>query len=138
MRHFSVGRKDRPKAERRAAAQALGGRSVPKNQLPNHPLVFGLVERLRTGLPCALAEGHATARVRLEVARPGGFRRTGRNEQPLGLLDEPDGDRHRSAGLPSARLDERDRSPFGQLAADRIVRQRLRCQDLPSVATAGA
>ena len=97
------------------------------------------VERLRVSLSGPLSDRDAAPRVRLEVARPVRVRRARRHEErAVRPLAETHGDGDGASGGPTARLDEGDRPPAREFAADGIVRQRPRCQDLPSVATAGA
>jgi len=101
--------------------------------------MVGLVERVGVRGPRPITNRHAAAEVGLEVPGPVRVRRSGGDEEgPVRFLDIAHGDRHQQAGPPAARLEEGDRAPGGELSADRIVRQRLRCQDLPSVTTAGA
>jgi hypothetical protein len=97
-------------------------------------------QQLGLDRPAALREPASGARVLEEVERPVRLGAAGSDEErPIRLLDVPDGGMGRPAGFPAARLEEDDLAPGGELLADRVSpRQRLRCQDLPSVWTEGA
>lgn len=104
--------------------------------------------------------GHLDGRVSQEIRRPRPIQRPGRDKnRAVGLADEPDRDLTPFAGLPAACAEASEPRVVGERrievgdalgAASRPVprragrpvslgvRQRPRCQDLPSVATDGA
>jgi hypothetical protein len=133
-----LGSIDRAQPERRPPAQALRGRAVAEDEPADSPSGVDGVERLGDRRPGPIADGDRAARLGLEVAGPVGLGVAGRDEHaPVGFLDEADGDRDVPATDPAAGDDPGDLAPADELRPD-LVRQRPRCQDLPSVATAGA
>ena len=127
-----------------SAAETLRRRAVAEDQPGDRRIPLGALERLGPEPRSALADRHGAGRIRLEVQGPVGVGFAGCDEQrPVRLLDEPDGRAGGRARHPTARLDDRDHPPAGELLADVARRsrewlQRLRCQDLPSVWTDGA
>jgi hypothetical protein len=126
------------KAKRRAAPEALRRRAVAKDQLADGSRCLGTLQGLRDRGPRLVAEGDAKARLREQISRP---RRVvsarGNQQAAIGFFDVADGDLDRAARETPARLDSGDLAPSGELLAD-LVRQRPRCQLLPSVCTEGA
>lgn len=99
---------------------------------------LGAAQLLRQSRPARLAQRDPTARIHLEIAGPVGVLHPRNEQAAIGLLHETEGDLDGAARRPTEGLEPGDLPPAGELLAQ-AVRQRPRtCQDLPSVATAGA
>ena len=72
-----------------------------------------------------------------QVGRPLGTIAGGHQHGSVGLIDIPHRDRSRRTGAPTARRDPGDLALEEEVVAE-VVRQRPRCQDLPSVWVEGA
>lgn len=136
-----------------AATQPLRRRPEAQDQLPDRPTAarVPVVKQLGHSLERAPADLDLDGRIGHQVRRPRAIERPRRDEDgAVGLLDEPD--RHR-AGLAAAAAtgpEPKESGINGEGVVERRralgvagwtalgARQRLRCQDLPSVATAGA
>ena len=113
------------------------GRPVAEDQAADRAAVVAALERLRDRREAPLADLDLDVRVGEEVQRP--LRVVARRDQdgPIGFVDIADGDRSRKPAAPTACRESGDLSLEEEVAAD-VVRQRARCQDLPSVWVDGA
>ena len=99
--------------------------------------MVGAFERLGDRSEPSFPELDLDLRVGEEVLRP--MRVIARRDQdgPIGFLDIADRDPSRQTTAPTACRESGDLSLEEEVAAD-VVRQRARCQDLPSVWVDGA
>jgi len=128
--------------EGEAAAQTFRRRAVAKDQLPDGPVASGIavVEHLRVRGVRALADRDDTGRRCDQVQRPVGTG-CGRRDENRAVIFGNEADRRLADQTRPATpcLDPGRAALCDQVVAEaRVGRQRVRCQDLPSVATAGA
>ena len=99
--------------------------------------MIGALQRLGGRGEPALAHLHLDLRVVEYVQRPLGSIAGCHEDRAVGLIDVADCDRPREPAPPSPGGESGDLPLEEQVAAD-VVRQRARCQDLPSVWVDGA
>ena len=95
------------------------------------------IERFRQRRERPHADLDLDAGVVEEVQRPSGVVTGSHQHGPIRFVDVADGDRPRRPGSAADRRDPGDLALEDQVFAD-LVRQRARCQDLPSVCVDGA
>jgi hypothetical protein len=132
---------ERAEAEARPASEPFGRRAVAQDQSTDRPRVVARLERLGQGPEPPVANVHVDARVGEQVVRPLGVVAGRDEDRAVRLVDEADRRRPRPTRLASAGRDPRDFALEDELGADVVrarLRQRDRCQDLPSVWVDGA
>jgi hypothetical protein len=159
---FGSGRRDRPDDEDRSAAQSFGRRSVAEDQLAHRPTAtrVAILEDLSLADERPSLDRDLDRGVGQQVRGPGPIERAGCDEdRAVRLADEPDRDITDRAAAAAARAQPREPGIVGEARVEgrdalgapsragdwrsrwtvRLgIRQRPRCQDLPSVATDGA
>jgi hypothetical protein len=95
------------------------------------------IQRLRDGRESPLTHFDIDLGMGEQVERPSRPVAGGDEDRPIRLVDVPDGDLPREPRPSSRGRDPGDLSLEEEVGAD-VVRQRPRCQDLPSVPIAGA
>ena len=127
----------RPEPERRPKPESLGGRPVAEDQAPDRPAMVGTVQRVGDRGEPSFPDLHLDLRVGEQVLRP--VRVVARRDQDgaIGFVDIADRDRSRQTAATATCRESSDLSLEEEVAAD-VVRQRARCQDLPSVWVDGA
>lgn len=99
--------------------------------------MVGALERLCDGREPPRTDLHLDFGVVSQVQRPQCALARGDQDRTIGLVDIADRDRSRKSAAPTTGRESGDRAREEQIAAD-VVRQRARCQDLPSVWVDGA
>ena len=99
--------------------------------------MVGALERLRRGREPSLTDLHLDLGILEEVQRPLRAIASRHQDGAIGFVDIADRDRSRESAAPTARREAGDLPLEEEVAAD-VVRQRARCQDLPSVWVDGA
>jgi tetrahydromethanopterin S-methyltransferase subunit G len=132
---------DRAQSEARPPSETLGRRAVAQDQTTDRSGVVGRLERLGARGEPPIANIDVRRRIGEQVGRPLGVIAGRDEDRTVGLFDEADRDRPRSACPTTAGRDPGDLPLEDQVVAD-VVRARLaqrdRCQDLPSVWVDGA
>jgi hypothetical protein len=129
------------KPEGRSAAELLGRRPVAQDQTAHDARVIRSLERFGDGRESALPDLDLDSRIGKQVLRPEGAIAGCNEDRAIGLVDIADRDRSGESGQSTARGEPGDLALEEQVVADvvrRRIRQRARCQDLPSVWVDGA
>jgi hypothetical protein len=103
--------------------------------------VVGSLERFRDRREPSIPDLDLDGRLGQQVIRPQRTIPGGHQDRAIGLFDIADRDRSRESCASSACRQSGDLALEEQVAADVVrqwIRQRARCQDLPSVWVAGA
>jgi hypothetical protein len=132
---------ERAEAEARPASEPFGRRAVAQDQSTDRPRVVARLERLGQRPEAPVAHVDIDARVGEEVLRPMRIVPGGDEDRAIRLVDETDRCRPRPTRPATAGRDPRDFALEDELGADVVrarLRQRDRCQDLPSVWVDGA
>jgi hypothetical protein len=132
---------DRTEAKARPASESLGRRPVAQDQAADRSGVVARLERLGHGAEPPVAYVDVDAWVGGQVACPLGVVARCDEDRAVRLIDEADSDRPRLPRPATARRDPGDLALEEEVGADVVrarLRQRDRCQDLPSVWVDGA
>jgi len=130
----------RRQPEDRPMAEALGRRAVLEDQRHHRRPACRFLDLVGGVVGCPVFNGYCAVGVGAQVERPAGRVGAGGDQQVASILDEANRCTHDPARSTTARLEQGNLAPGGELRAERVRRYRAapRCQDLPSPAMAGA